>query len=72
VSAEVICGRCRGANRPHAARCWVCAAPLDGGTAAPRSWGMTLLKIVLISLAIIAAIPVLLFITCVGIVLVAR
>jgi hypothetical protein len=66
VSAQVLCGRCGDANPPNAYRCWVCHTPL----AAPqKSAAAPLLKIVLISLAIIAMVPVLFFITCTGIVL---
>jgi hypothetical protein len=89
----LVCGRCGGANRPTASRCWVCYSPLGAtndaaggspGADAPaptlkvlpakkvsNPW-VTALKIVIVLSIIIAAIPILLFITCVGIIAVSN
>jgi hypothetical protein len=80
---EIVCGRCGGSNHLASTRCWVCYSPLAAETAggegpaptlkvAPRQnahnpW-VTALKIVLVLSFIMAMVPVLLFITCVGII----
>jgi hypothetical protein len=82
AAAEVVCNRCGGSNRPGAARCWVCYTPLVSGAVSADVEGalrkdvsnpmVTALKIVLVLCCIVAMIPVLLFVTCVGILMVAN
>lgn len=75
--AVVTCPRCGQSNRAGRGLCWVCDSALGGGrTSSPSgdhavtSTSMTVLKVVLISLGLVAAIivmiPVLLLVTCFG------
>ena len=77
---DVACPRCGEANRSWARFCWVCGSPIAAeqplahppaaGRARrpPQSAGAIVLKVVLISLALVGLIPVLLLVTCFGLV----
>ncbi len=70
---DVACPRCGSPSRPWARFCWTCEAELPApvvpaGAAPPRPRGPlhTLLTVVAIVAGIVIAIPLLLFVTCVG------